>query len=123
MNEQSFMKSLFHGVVAEELIYPYPELSRDERDNTNMILESVRKFIETSVDPVKIDREQTIPKEVLDGMKDLGLFGMIIPQEYGGLGFSAYAHSQVIAKLLRRRDTYRYAAARDVWEDLRQLRW
>jgi serine/threonine-protein kinase len=31
--------------------------------------------------------------------------------------------SQVIAKLLRRRDTYRYAAARDVWEDLRQLRW
>jgi eukaryotic-like serine/threonine-protein kinase len=31
--------------------------------------------------------------------------------------------SQVIAKLLRRRDTYRYAAARDVWEDLRLLRW
>jgi acyl-CoA dehydrogenase family protein 9 len=99
MNEQSFMKSLFHGVVAEELIYPYPELSRDERDNTNMILESVRKFIETSVDPVKIDREQTIPKEVLDGMKDLGLFGMIIPQEHGGIGLSASSYARVIQEI------------------------
>jgi acyl-CoA dehydrogenase family protein 9 len=99
MNEQSFMKSLFHGVVAEELIYPYPELSRDERDNTTMILESVRKFIETSVDPVKIDREQTIPKEVLDGMKDLGLFGMIIPQEHGGIGLSASSYARVVQEI------------------------
>jgi len=99
MNEQSFMKSLFHGVVAEELIYPYPEMSRDERDNTTMILESVRKFIETSVDPVKIDREQTIPKEVLDGMKDLGLFGMIIPQEHGGIGLSASSYARVVQEI------------------------
>jgi acyl-CoA dehydrogenase family protein 9 len=99
MNEQSFMKSLFHGVVAEELIYPYPELSRDERDNTTMILESVRKFIETSVDPVKIDREQTIPQEVLDGMKDLGLFGMIIPQEHGGIGLSASSYARVVQEI------------------------
>jgi acyl-CoA dehydrogenase family protein 9 len=99
MNEQSFMKSLFHGVVAEELIYPYPELSRDERDNTTMILESVRKFIETSVDPVKIDREQTIPQEVLDGMKELGLFGMIIPQEHGGIGLSASSYARVVQEI------------------------
>jgi acyl-CoA dehydrogenase family protein 9 len=99
MNEQSFMKSLFHGVVAEELIYPFPEMSRDERDNTTMILESVRKFIETSVDPVKIDREQDIPKAVLDGMKELGLFGMIIPQEHGGIGLSASSYARVMQEV------------------------
>jgi acyl-CoA dehydrogenase family member 9 len=99
MNEQSFMKSLFHGVVAEELIFPFPELSRDERDNTTMILESVRKFIDTSVDPVKIDREQVIPKEVLDGMKELGLFGMIIPQEHGGIGLSASSYARVVQEV------------------------
>ncbi|HMJ57182.1 MAG TPA: acyl-CoA dehydrogenase family protein [Polyangiaceae bacterium] len=99
MDEQSFMKSLFHGVVAEELIYPFPEMSRDERDNTTMILESVRKFIETSVDPVKIDREQTIPKAVLDGMKELGLFGMIIPQEHGGIGLSASSYARVVQEV------------------------
>jgi acyl-CoA dehydrogenase family member 9 len=99
MNEQSFMKSLFHGVVAEELIFPFPELSRDERDNTTMILESVRKFVEQSVDPVKVDREQVIPKEVLDGMKELGLFGMIIPQEHGGIGLSASSYARVVQEV------------------------
>jgi acyl-CoA dehydrogenase family protein 9 len=93
------MKSLFHGVVAEELIYPFPEMSRDERDNTTMILESVRKFIETSVDPVAIDREQVIPKAVLDGMKELGLFGMIIPQEHGGIGLSASSYARVMQEV------------------------
>jgi len=38
-------------------------------------------------------------------MKDKGFFGMIIPKEYGGLGFSAYAHSQVITKLSTRSGT------------------
>jgi acyl-CoA dehydrogenase family protein 9 len=99
MNEQSFMKSLFHGVVAEELIFPFPELSRDERDNTTMILESVRKFVDQSVDPVKVDREQVIPKEVLDGMKELGLFGMIIPQEHGGIGLSASSYARVVQEV------------------------
>jgi acyl-CoA dehydrogenase family member 9 len=99
MNEQSFMKSLFHGVIAEELIYPFPELGRDERDNTAMILESVRKFCETEVDPAKIDRDQAIPTSVLDGMKNLGLFGMIIPQEHGGIGLSASSYARVIQEI------------------------
>src|SRR3954464_9680501 len=99
MNEQSFMKSLFHGVIAEELIYPFPELGRDERDNTVMILESVRKFVEANVDSAKIDREHTIPQAVLDGMKELGLFGMIIPQDYGGIGLSSSAYARVMQEV------------------------
>jgi len=99
MNEQSFMKSLFHGVIAEELIYPFPELSRDERDNTAMILDSVRKFIESSVDPAKIDREQVIPPSVMEGMKELGLFGMIIPQDYGGIGLSSSSYARVVQEV------------------------
>ena len=35
-----------------------------------------------SVDSAKIDREATIPKDVLDGLKELGLFGLQIPEEY-----------------------------------------
>jgi acyl-CoA dehydrogenase len=43
-----------------------------------------------------------LPPEAWQYMKDKGFFGMIIPKEYGGLGFSAYAHSQVITKLSTR---------------------
>jgi acyl-CoA dehydrogenase family member 9 len=99
MNEQSFMKSLFHGVIAEELIFPFPEFSKDERDNTAMILDSVRKFMEANVDPAKIDEEQTIPPSVIEGMKELGLFGMIIPQEYGGIGLSASSYARVVQEV------------------------
>jgi alkylation response protein AidB-like acyl-CoA dehydrogenase len=35
-----------------------------------------------SVDSAQIDRDATIPKEVLDGLKELGLFGLQIPEEY-----------------------------------------
>jgi acyl-CoA dehydrogenase family protein 9 len=99
MDEQSFMKSLFHGVIAEDLIYPFPELGRDERDNTAMILDSVRKFMDANVDPARIDREQTIPAEVLTGMKELGLFGMIIPQEYGGIGLSSRSYARIVQEV------------------------
>jgi acyl-CoA dehydrogenase len=43
-----------------------------------------------------------LPPHVWQFIKDKGFLGMIIPKEYGGLGFSAYAHSQVITKLSTR---------------------
>ncbi|HTQ01714.1 MAG TPA: acyl-CoA dehydrogenase [Casimicrobiaceae bacterium] len=46
-----------------------------------------------------------LPPAVWQYIKDKGFFGMIIPKEYGGLGFSAYAHSQVITKLSTRSGT------------------
>src|SRR5437667_11923724 len=45
---------------------------------------------------------QDLPAHVWQYIKDKGFLGMIIPKEYGGLGFSAYAHSQVITKLSTR---------------------
>ncbi|MCC6198181.1 MAG: acyl-CoA dehydrogenase family protein, partial [Burkholderiales bacterium] len=46
-----------------------------------------------------------LPPAAWQFIKDKGFFGMIIPKEYGGLGFSAYAHSQVITKLSTRSGT------------------
>jgi acyl-CoA dehydrogenase family protein 9 len=99
MIEQSFMKSLFHGVIAEGLVYPYPEPAAAEVDNLNMILESVRKYFAANVDAAKIDEDAKIPDEVLQGLKDLGLFGMLIPQEHGGIGLSATGYARVMQEV------------------------
>lgn len=99
MLEQSFMKALFHGSIAEDLIYPYPETSAEERENARLILESVRKFCETQVDSVKIDREHHIPDEVIEGMKELGLFGMLIDARYGGIGLSSTSYARVTEEI------------------------
>ncbi len=64
-DERSFMKSLFHGLIEENLIFPYPEMKPDEKENLSLILENIRRFGETEVDAAKIDREHAIPEELL----------------------------------------------------------
>jgi acyl-CoA dehydrogenase len=46
--------------------------------------------------------DQDLPAEIWDFIKQSGMFGMVIPTTYGGLGFSAYAHSQVVMKIASR---------------------
>ncbi len=99
MFEQSFMKALFHGVIAEELIFPFPEPGADEGDSIRMVLDSVRKFMGARVDPARIDREHKLPPEVLAGARELGLFGLSIAQEYGGLGLSTLAYTRVMEEV------------------------
>ncbi len=99
MIQESFMKSLFHGVIAESVIFPYPEPGQAEVDNLNIMLDSVRKFCAKNVDAAKIDREHDIPKPVIDGLRSLGLFGMNIPQEFGGIGLSTTGYARVVQEV------------------------
>ena len=93
---ESFMKTLFSGGFEEDVVFSYPEMSKDEQDNLNLVMDSVKQFMLDNVDPVKIDKESVIPPEVIEGMKELGLFGLIIPEEYGGFGFSQTAYAKII---------------------------
>uniref|UniRef100_A0A669D6J7 Complex I assembly factor ACAD9, mitochondrial n=1 Tax=Oreochromis niloticus TaxID=8128 RepID=A0A669D6J7_ORENI len=69
-------------------VFPYPEIGNDELEEIKQLVAPVEKFFSDDVDSAKIDREATIPPETLQGLKDLGLFGIMIPEEYGGLGLS-----------------------------------
>lgn len=97
--EQSFLKALFHGVIAEDLIFPFPEMSSEERENASMMLDTVRRFFAENVDSAKIDREHEIPSQVMDGLKGMGLFGLQIPTEYGGVGLSTTAYTRVMQEV------------------------
>jgi acyl-CoA dehydrogenase family protein 9 len=97
--EQSFLKALFHGVIAEDLIFPYPEMGAEERENASMMLDTVRRFFAENVDSAKIDREHEIPSSVIEGLKGMGLFGLQIPTEYGGVGLSTTAYTRVMQEV------------------------
>ncbi len=96
---ESFMKSAFFGVIAEGLLFPYPEMNAAEVDQLHLVLGTVRKLFASSVDSKAIDREQTIPKEVIESLKALGLCGMLVPQTLGGVGFSASAYARVMQEI------------------------
>ncbi|XP_062476602.1 complex I assembly factor ACAD9, mitochondrial [Pezoporus occidentalis] len=84
----AFAKELFMGALRKEEVFPFPEISNEELEEMNQFVGPVEKFFNEEVDSRKIDRDAKIPPETLKGLKDLGLFGMQIPEEYGGLGLS-----------------------------------
>ena len=91
----SFLKSLFAGDVRQEMISPYPTMRPEERDDLRVIVESFREFARDHIKSTEIDRQGHIPKEVFQGLKELGFFGLAIPQEYGGAGLSQTAYFRV----------------------------
>src|SRR5690349_11565137 len=98
-NDESFAKSLFIGVPAEALIFPYPEPTRAEVDEVNGVLDGIRRLASKQIDAGRIDREAAIPLEVLAGLRDLGLFGLVVPKAHGGAGFGLTAYARVIQEL------------------------
>jgi acyl-CoA dehydrogenase len=84
------------------LAYPKPMLSSEEQAFLDGPVESLCRML----DEWEITHERyDLPREAWQFIKDHGFLGMIIPKEYGGLGFSALAHSAVIVKLTTRSGT------------------
>ncbi|KAM9185774.1 complex I assembly factor ACAD9, mitochondrial isoform 3-T4 [Dugong dugon] len=85
---RGFAKELFLGTIEKEEVFPFPEVDQEELNEINQFMGPVEKFFTEEVDSRKIDQEGEIPKETLEKLKSLGLFGMQVPEEYGGLGLS-----------------------------------
>uniref|UniRef100_A0A6Q2ZK26 Complex I assembly factor ACAD9, mitochondrial n=1 Tax=Esox lucius TaxID=8010 RepID=A0A6Q2ZK26_ESOLU len=66
----------------------YYFISNEELEEINSFVAPVEKFFAEDVDSKRIDHEAKIPPETLNGLKELGLFGIQVPEEYGGLGLS-----------------------------------
>src|SRR3989440_11789369 len=80
----SFVRDLFLGKLRMDLIHPYPEQNPAEIARAKPFLDSLERFLRERVDSDRIDREGEIPEEVIDGLRQLGAFGIKIPREYGG---------------------------------------
>lgn len=77
---------------------PYPELTARERAFLDGPVEEACRM----VDPWKLSRRRELPSEVWDFLKKERFFGLTIPEEYGGLAFSALACSSIFGKLASR---------------------
>jgi acyl-CoA dehydrogenase family protein 9 len=94
----SFGKSLFFGEILEDQLFPYPEMPRDQAELVVPICESIDKFM-AGLDSRKYDREGDFPPEVVQALRDIGLFGLIVPEEHGGLGLSNTGYARVMQQL------------------------
>src|SRR5213596_4421458 len=78
------------------LIDPYPERDPEEVTRAQPFLDKLERFLRDNVDSDRIDREGEIPEAVIQGLRDLGAFGIKIPREYGGLGLSQLSYMKAI---------------------------
>jgi alkylation response protein AidB-like acyl-CoA dehydrogenase len=67
------------------------------------ILKTVREFVEDKIIPVagELEAKDEYPTDIVEGMKELGLFGLTIPEEYGGLGESLLTYALVVEEIAR----------------------
>ncbi|QRP45063.1 acyl-CoA dehydrogenase family protein [Amycolatopsis sp. FDAARGOS 1241] len=72
-------------------------------DVQSEILSTVRSFVDREIIPhaQALEHADTYPAEIVEGMKELGLFGLTIPEEYGGLGESLLTYALVVEEIAR----------------------
>ena len=86
--EQGFAGGLFMGRFNLPSLHPYPQQNAEDRKTGDAFVEKLETFLRDKVDPDEIDRTGEVPQEVIDGLANMGAFGIKISKDYGGLGLS-----------------------------------
>jgi alkylation response protein AidB-like acyl-CoA dehydrogenase len=75
----------------------------EKTDEQKAITEMVRQFVDNEVLPIaeEHDHEDKFPEAVVEHMKELGLFGVTIPEEYGGMGLDLTTYAMIVEELSR----------------------
>lgn len=101
-SSQSPAKAFFMGTVRSDLLFPYPEPRPEETETVAMVLDAVQRFMaDYEKDFRHWDVKGEQPQEYLNALKDLGLFGLIIPEEFGGMGLSNRGYARVLQETSR----------------------
>ena len=95
-------KALFRGEIVRASLWPFPQIEAEQSDTLNMVVESVDRFLADKQDDFpEWDRSGEQPEEFLEELRELGLFGLIVPEEYGGIGLSNAGYSRVLQQSSR----------------------
>ncbi len=84
-------------------------LNNEVTEAFRLLHSSVRSFVINTLEPIsaKVEKEEKIPEEIVDTIRKLGLFGMPVPKEYGGLGLSTLEEMIIYEELTQTNGCYR----------------
>jgi len=97
VDSKSFVMNLFLGSSNLEQVFPYPDaLTADQRETLTLLVDPTKKFFEEQNDPALNDREANVPEDTLQGLRDLGAFGLQVPQELDGVGLNNTQYARLV---------------------------
>ena len=78
-------------------------------EETKLIQQTVGKFVAKELEPIsrQVEEDAEIPDRIVEKMRDLGLFGLTIPEEYGGMGLGSLAEVIVYEELSKTNACFR----------------
>lgn len=95
-------KALFRGEINQPSFWPFPGIDAEQKEMLDMVVDSVDRFLTDTQDKfAQWDQVGAQPAEFIDALRELGLFGIIIPEEYGGIGLSNAGYSRVLQQSSR----------------------
>ncbi|RMG08813.1 MAG: acyl-CoA dehydrogenase [Planctomycetota bacterium] len=96
------MRSLCGGEIEQEVLFPFPRLGPAEAETIAAVVDSVDSLLEGRAEEFRAwDVAGEMPSEFLDELREFGLFGLIIPEEAGGMGFGNLAYSRTLQQVAR----------------------
>ncbi|HVZ93531.1 MAG TPA: acyl-CoA dehydrogenase family protein [Phycisphaerales bacterium] len=97
--EMGFIQNMFWGNLREELVFPYPRADAEETARCDQLIAALDDYLRNEHPAIRIDQEQEIPRPVIDRLFQLGVMGLTIPREYGGLGMGVTSYVRVLEKI------------------------
>ena len=96
MKFESFLGNIYFGSMDMERFHSFQDLEGDEKTR-----EIVSKYLEVTKQypPSYLEQQGTIPAELLEELKQIGFFGLNIPEKYGGVGLSLRQYFKVVAEI------------------------
>jgi len=86
---QSFVQNMFRGMVEPAQAFPYPNvLNMEQRETLEMLVPPTEKFMTEVNDPLLNDAQEAVPESTVQGMRELGAFGLQVPEDLGGVGLN-----------------------------------
>lgn len=98
-SEMGFIKNLFWGRVREDLVFPYPKTDAEETARCDQLLAALDEYMHKEHPAISIDQDQEIPRWVIDRLFEMGVLGMTIPREFGGLGLGITSYNRVLERI------------------------
>jgi len=89
VHSKSFVQNIFRGIIEPEQAFPYPNvLNMEQRETLEMIIPPMEKFANEVNDPLKNDEMESVPEDTIQMMRELGTFGLQVPEDLGGVGLN-----------------------------------
>lgn len=96
------VKRLFLGEIDRASFFPFPAVHPEERETLTMVIESIDRFMaDKGALVAEFDVKGEQAKEYIESLRELGLFGLIVPEEHGGIGLSNTGYSRALQQTSR----------------------